>query len=92
MMQGQTQIKKARYERKTKTHMQNVEGSRLTGKVNRPTGEVWVELGWVALVLKRHVIRRVLKGQLPNSHQNRRWKVQQRTAWGRNERRGGKKR
>jgi hypothetical protein len=32
--------------------MQNVEGLLLVGKLNRPTGEVWVGLGWVALVLK----------------------------------------
>jgi hypothetical protein len=58
--------------------MQNMEGSRLTGKVDRPTGEVWVGLGWVAFILERHVIRSVLKGQSPNSHQNRCWKYSNR--------------
>jgi len=85
--------KKARYNRYTKTHMQNVEGLQLAGKANRPIGEVWVGLGWVALILKRHVIISVLKGHSPNGHQYRCWNVQQQTTWGRNERRrGGKNR
>jgi hypothetical protein len=46
-------------------------------------------VGWVALALKRPVIRSVFKGQSSNGHQHRCWKVQQQTAWGGDDRRTG---